>query len=55
MFNWVLCVLCVFLSSYDYLKGMYPSVCVCLVCVCLVCVCVFGVCVVSLCFMYVDL
>lgn len=28
MFNWVLGVLCVyaFLSSYDYLKGVYPRV-----------------------------
>lgn len=37
MFNWgALCVVCVFLSSYDYLKGEYPSVCVysCPPCVC---------------------
>lgn len=33
MLNWVLCVLCVcvFPSSYDYLKGVYPNVCVCIV------------------------
>lgn len=28
MFNWVLYVLCVFLSSYEYLKGVEASVCV---------------------------
>lgn len=26
MFNWVLYVLCVFLSSYEYLKGVEASV-----------------------------
>lgn len=41
MFNWVLYVLCVFLSSYEYLKGVEASVCVYSSLMPRACVCVY--------------